>query len=130
MFGTIDSWLLWHLTEERRCLSTPTNATSAGAYQLQRSPLLRPVAGGTLAFPSGLLPTLVDDGEMLGTSRKSVLGIAVPVLACMGDQFAGAVGLGCIAWSILVYARHRQFCRSAGWRPAPRHCARPVKARW
>lgn len=35
MFGTIDSWLLWHLTEERRCLSTPTNATSAGAYQLR-----------------------------------------------------------------------------------------------
>ena len=26
-----------------------------------------------------------------------MLGIAVPVLACMGDQFAGAVGLGCIA---------------------------------
>jgi glycerol kinase len=118
MFGTIDSWLLWHLTEERRCLSTPTNATSAGAYQLRDHRYYAPWLA-ELAFPSGLLPTLVDDGEMLGTSRKSVLGIAVPVLACMGDQFAGAVGLGCIARSILVYARHRQFCRSAGWRPAP-----------
>ncbi|EPL8207802.1 FGGY family carbohydrate kinase [Raoultella ornithinolytica] len=96
MFGTIDSWLLWHLTEERRCLSTPTNATSAGAYQLRDHRYYAPWLA-ELAFPSGLLPTLVDDGEMLGTSRKSVLGIAVPVLACMGDQFAGAVGLGCIA---------------------------------
>ena len=33
-FGTIDTWLLWHLSTERACVTTPTNATSASAYVL------------------------------------------------------------------------------------------------
>ncbi|WP_159870075.1 MULTISPECIES: FGGY family carbohydrate kinase [unclassified Raoultella] len=96
MFGTIDSWLLWHLTEERRCLSTPTNATSAGAYRIREHRYYAPWLEA-LGFPERLLPELVDDAGALGTTRKALLGIAVPVLACMGDQFAGAAGLGCIS---------------------------------
>ncbi|GLR07303.1 glycerol kinase [Mixta theicola] len=96
LFGTVDSWLLWHLSDEQRCLSTPTNATSAGAYLLAEHGYYEPWLEA-LGFPPQLLPALVDDAGSLGTTRQSRLGIAVPILACMGDQFAGAVGLGCIA---------------------------------
>ncbi|KJM63393.1 glycerol kinase [Pluralibacter gergoviae] len=95
-FGTVDSWLLWHLSDEQRCLSTPTNVTSAGAYQLAEHSYFMEWLD-TLGFPSLLLPTLIDDAAPLGTTRPSQLGIAVPILACLGDQFAGAIGLGCIA---------------------------------
>jgi glycerol kinase len=94
-FGTIDSWLLWHLSEERHCISTPTNATSAGAYQLAEHRYDEEWLEA-LGFPLPLLPTLIDDAASLGTTRQAQLGITVPILACMGDQFAGAIGLGCI----------------------------------
>ncbi|MFM0598394.1 FGGY family carbohydrate kinase [Paraburkholderia dilworthii] len=94
-FGTIDTWLLWHLSTDRACVTTPTNATSASAYLL----------GGhrycldwidALEFPQALLPELRQDADEFGRTRADVLGIDVPILACAGDQLAGAVGLGCL----------------------------------
>lgn len=93
-FGTVDSWLLWHLSEERCCISTPTNATSAGAYRLAEHRYDEEWLEA-LGFPLPLLPILTDDAAPLGTTRQAQLGITVPILACMGDQFAGAIGLGC-----------------------------------
>ncbi|OHT25426.1 glycerol kinase [Providencia stuartii] len=94
-FGTIDSWLLWNLSQEGHCITTPTNATSAGAYSLREHRYYTPWLEA-LSFPLSLLPELKDDLDDLGTTRQDLLGISVPILACMGDQFAGAVGLGCI----------------------------------
>ncbi|MDN8600934.1 FGGY family carbohydrate kinase [Citrobacter sp. S2-9] len=94
VFGTVDSWLLWHLAEEKKCVTTPTNATSAGAYRLKdhqyHAEWLQ-----ALNFPALLLPELRDDADNFGATSQKMLGIHVPILACAGDQFAGAIGLGC-----------------------------------
>lgn len=94
VFGTVDSWLLWHLAEEKKCVTTPTNATSAGAYCLNEHQYHLPWLQ-TLKFPTSLLPELHDDTDDFGTTREDILGISVPIRACAGDQFAGAIGLGC-----------------------------------
>lgn len=94
-FGTIDSWLLWHLSSERAVVTTPTNATSCSAYVLAEH-RYRLDWLDALGFPAELLPTLRQDADDFGRTRADVLGIDVPILACAGDQLAGAVGLGCL----------------------------------
>ena len=94
-FGTVDSWLLWHFSQRRDCVTTPTNATSAGAYVLAEHRYYEDWVNA-LGFPAELLPALRQDADDFGRTRPEVLGIDVPILACAGDQHAGAVGLGCL----------------------------------
>lgn len=92
-FGTVDSWLIWNLTDGSRHVSSATIACSAGAYELEEHRYAKDYIE-TLGFPAGLLPELRDDAGELGRTSQTVLGIAVPILAAMGDQHAGIVGLG------------------------------------
>ena len=94
-FGTVDTWLLWHFSQRRECVTTPTNATSAGAYVLADHRYYLEWAQ-ELGFPHELLPTLRQDADDFGRTRPEVLGIDVPILASAGDQHAGAIGLGCL----------------------------------
>ncbi|MBU9541213.1 FGGY family carbohydrate kinase [Burkholderia multivorans] len=94
-FGTIDTWLLWHLSDARVCVTTPTNATSASAYLLGEHRYFDRWIDA-LGFPRELLPALREDADAFGRTRADLLGIDVPILACAGDQFAGAIGLGCV----------------------------------
>lgn len=92
-FGTIETWLLWSLTAERSYVATATNATSAGAYVLTDHAYEREWIE-SLGFPVELLPELRQDAELLGHTDAATLGISVPVLAAVGDQHAGTLGLG------------------------------------
>ena len=93
-FGTVDSWLLWHLSETRRVVTTPTNATSCGAYDLRQHSYIGDWLDAQ-EFPQELLPTLMEDADEFGLTRSDLIGIRVPIMASMGDQLAGLVGLGC-----------------------------------
>jgi len=94
-FGTIDTWLLWHLSDARPLVTTPTNVTSGNAYVLREHRYFDAWLDA-LEFPRELLPQLKEDADAFGTTREEVLGIRVPILACAGDQHAAAIGLGCL----------------------------------
>lgn len=94
-FGTIDTWLLWHLSEARRCVTTPTNAAPTGGYALCEHRYLDEWLE-TLSFPTTLLPDLMEESDDFGFSRRELLGIRVPIAASCGDQAGGIVGLGCL----------------------------------
>ncbi|MDB5617746.1 FGGY family carbohydrate kinase [Tardiphaga sp.] len=94
-FGTVDTWLLWHLSSDRIHVTTPTNATSAGAYVLAEHRYQLDWLDA-LKFPHSLLPEIRSDADDFGRTNSSLLGIDVPILASMGDQHAGAIGLGCL----------------------------------
>lgn len=94
LFGTVDTWLLWHLSEERPHVTTPTNAASAGGYRLDEHDYLH----GWLAaqsFPPELLPALREDADNFGCTDEALLELRVPILASCGDQSGALVGLGC-----------------------------------
>ncbi|MET1537348.1 hypothetical protein ABXL43_36495, partial [Burkholderia sola] len=56
-FGTIDSWLLWHLSDARAVVTTPTNVTSGNAYALGEHRYLQDWLDA-LEFPAELPPRL------------------------------------------------------------------------
>ncbi len=94
-FGSIDTWLLWHLTGGATYATTATLANTQGAYHLGTGDWGRewPEA---LGFPSEILPSIEDDGVELGRTMMAVIGIEVPIRSAIGDQQAGAIGLGAI----------------------------------
>lgn len=93
-FGTVDSWLLWNLSDKKQVVTTPTNATSAGAYILSKHEYCYEWLDAQ-KFPSELLPILKQDSDEFGFTCKEVIGIRVPIKASCGDQLGGLVGLGC-----------------------------------
>lgn len=76
-------------------VTTPTNVTSGNAYALGDHRYLQDWLDA-LEFPAELLPRLCEDVQDFGRTRTELLGLAVPILACAGDQHAAAVGLGCL----------------------------------
>lgn len=94
-FGTIDTWLIWNLVQGRPLVSTATNATSSGAYDLRAHSYAHDYIDA-LGFPAELLPELRDDGGEFGLTDPEVLGIAVPLRAVIGDLHAGMIGVGAL----------------------------------
>ena len=94
LFGTVDTWLLWHLSEERPHVTTPTNAASAGGYRLDEHDYLDDWLVAQ-SFPPELLPELREDADNFGCTEQALLGLRVPILASCGDQSGALVGLGC-----------------------------------
>jgi glycerol kinase len=92
--GTVDSWLLWNLTEGQVHATDTSNAGLTG--------LLTGDAAGwddavldQLNIPRASLPTLVDSSGPVGSA--TALPGAPMVCGLAGDQQASLVGQGCIA---------------------------------
>ena len=94
-FGTIDTWLVWRLTGGRVHATDPTNAACTSLYDLERG---RWDEGLCELFrvPAGLLPEVRATADDSGVSDPELLGFAVPIRACVGDQQGALMGQGCV----------------------------------
>jgi glycerol kinase len=93
-FGTVDSWLIWHLTGGEVHATDATNACRTLLYDLR--------AGGwsaemcdLLGVPMSMLPEIRDSAADFGTT--DALGARVPILGVAGDQQAATIGQACFA---------------------------------
>jgi glycerol kinase len=95
-FGTVDSYLLWHLTGGRVHATDATNAARTALFDICRGEwddeLLR-----ALHIPRALLPEVRDCAAEFGTTDSSLLGTAIPIRGMAGDQQAATLGQACFA---------------------------------
>ena len=95
-FGTIDSWLIWHLTSGKHHVTDVTNASRTLLYNIVKgewdAELLH-----IFAIPESLLPDVVWSSQQVGevTTTLGLGGIAIAGIA--GDQQAALFGQLC--WS-------------------------------
>jgi len=95
-FGTVDCWLIWHLTSGQRHVTDVTNASRTLLYNIVKgewdAELLR-----IFNIPASLLPEVVWSSEKVGevTTTLGLGGIAIAGIA--GDQQAALFGQLC--WS-------------------------------
>lgn len=93
-FGTVDSYLTFMLTKEKRHVTDMTNASRTMLYNIFEKKwddeLLR-----MMDIPSSVLPEVVDSSGVVGMLDKSILGREIPVAALAGDQHAALFGQGC-----------------------------------
>jgi glycerol kinase len=94
-FGTIDSFLLWRLTEGKVHATDASNASRTMLYDIHRQDwdddLLR-----LLDIPRAVLPEVVDCSALLGTTPAHLFGAPLPIAGMAGDQQAATVGQACI----------------------------------
>ncbi|MEK9566754.1 MAG: glycerol kinase GlpK [Flavobacteriaceae bacterium] len=94
-FGTIDSWLIWNLTEGHVHVTDVTNASRTLLFNIHTlewdDELLN-----TLDVPKALLPKVVSSSEKVGESNPKLLGHAIPIAGIAGDQQAALFGQMCI----------------------------------
>lgn len=92
--GTLDSWLIWLLSEGRLHLSDHVNAAQTGLFDVRT--LQWDIAlAEALGVPPQILPRPVPNTGPFGTA--TALPGAPPLLAAIGDQQAALVGHGALA---------------------------------
>lgn len=92
LFGTVDSYLIWRLTEGRRHVTDVTNASRTlllNLYTLQWDDELLKI----LDIPREMLPEVQPSSGVLG--QASVWPNEVPISGCAGDQQAALFGQAC-----------------------------------
>ena len=93
-FGTVDTWLLWHLTGGRRHVTDATNASRTMLCNIDTvewdDDLLR-----LLRVPRAILPEILDCIDDFGTTDPGLFGVAIPIRGVAGDQQAATVGQAC-----------------------------------
>lgn len=95
LFGTIDTWIAWHLNEAQAHVTDPTNAGVTGLVTTDRLGW-DPVILSALRIPASMLPTIIDSSCRPGEAGlATALPGAPPITGLAGDQQASLVGQGC-----------------------------------
>ena len=92
-FGTVDTWIAWHLSGGKLHVTDPSNAAVTGLMRGDAS-AWNPTVLEALRVPEPVLPALVDTSGIVGPA--SALPGAPPLAALVGDQQASLVGQGCV----------------------------------
>jgi glycerol kinase len=91
-FGTVDSWLVWKLTEGSVHATDATNASRTMFYDIRKGEwddeLLR-----IFGVPRSMLPEVRSSSEVYG--QTTLLGAAIPIAGIAGDQQAALFGQAC-----------------------------------
>jgi glycerol kinase len=93
-FGTVDAWLVWHLTGGRVHATDVSNASRTMLFDVQRNAwddeLLQ-----MLDVPAALLPEVHPSAHVYGETEAALLGAALPIAGIAGDQQAALFGQAC-----------------------------------
>ena len=96
LFGTIDSWLIWNLTEGRAHVTDYSNASRTMLFNIHSlewdEEILR-----ELGIPRAMLPEVRPSSDVYGHTSLLGGGVQVPIAGAAGDQQAALFGQGCFA---------------------------------
>ncbi len=93
-FGTVDSFLCWHLVEGHPHMTDATNAGRTMLFNLHTQDWDDDLLS-MLEIPRAILPRVIDTAQVVGNLRADILGAPVPVAALAGDQHAALFGQAC-----------------------------------
>ena len=94
-FGTVDTFLLWHLTNGAVHATDATNAARTSLLDI-RSGQWDADLLDLFRVPASVLPRVCDTAGPFGTTAAELLGASIPVLAMAGDQQAALIGQACL----------------------------------
>lgn len=95
-FGTVDSWLLWNLTQGQSHTTEPTNASRTLLFNIHQRQWDKELLDW-FDIPASILPTVRPSHQLDAMARFNVDGTAfqLPILAAMGDQQSALYGQQC-----------------------------------
>jgi glycerol kinase len=94
LFGTVDSFLIWKLTNGARHVTDATNAARTLLYNIREGQWDETICK-RLDIPMKMLPEVLDCAADFGTTAPEHLGAALPIYGVAGDQQAATLGQAC-----------------------------------
>lgn len=94
LFGTVDSFLLWKLTNGKVHATDATNASRTLLFNIHTQEWDKAILEA-LNIPANLLPTVLDCAANFGMMDASILGKPIPITGIAGDQQAATIGQAC-----------------------------------
>ena len=93
-FGTIDTWLIWKLTDGKVHVTDPSNASRTLMFNIHSGAwddeLLQ-----ILNVPKAILPKVASSSEVYGHTMASLFGGEIAIAGNAGDQQAATFGQAC-----------------------------------
>ena len=94
MFGTVDSWLIYNLTDKNVHATDYSNASRTMLYNINTlewdDELLE-----MLDIPKSMMPKVLPSCHVFGYTDKSIFGVEIPIASVAGDQQAALFGQCC-----------------------------------
>ncbi|MDO4460149.1 MAG: glycerol kinase GlpK [Clostridia bacterium] len=93
-FGTVDTWLVWHLTGGKTYVTDVTNASRTMMFDIHKlcwDKKMREYFG----VPESALPEVRNSSEIVGYCDKEIFGTEIPISGIAGDQHAALFGQCC-----------------------------------
>ena len=94
LFGTVDTFILWRLTNGLVHATDSTNASRTMLYNLSTNcwddEILK-----RFKIPKDILPVIKDSSDNYGETHKSITGKSISISAVIGDQQAALIGQRC-----------------------------------
>ncbi len=92
-FGTVDSWLIWNLTDGQVHVTDPGNASRTMLYNIHTGKWDKQLLN-TFNVPESVLPRVETSSGFVG--ETSVFGGMIPITGIAGDQQAALFGQCCL----------------------------------
>lgn len=95
-FGTVDSWILWKLTDGAVHATDYSHICTTvlfDPFQMTWSSLMFNVMG----FPASILPEIKDSGGLFGHTAEHIFGASIPITGLISDATSATFAQGC--WS-------------------------------
>lgn len=93
-FGTVDTWLIWNLTNGKHHVTDATNASRTMLFNIHDltwdSELLE-----LLTIPPSVLPEIKGCSEIYAETASDLFGTPIPICGVAGDQQAAMFGQMC-----------------------------------
>ena len=93
-FGTIDSWLVWKLTNGKVHVTDATNASRTMLFNIHTLQWDQELLE-LLDIPSSILPTVKSSSEIYGHTNQLFTNHEIPIAGIAGDQQAALFGQMC-----------------------------------
>lgn len=94
LFGTVDSYLMWHLSGGRTHATDATNASRTMLFNIHTQTWDKELLE-LFDIPQIMLPEVKDSADDYGLTDTNILGHPLPICGVAGDQHAALFGQAC-----------------------------------
>ncbi|NLC79798.1 MAG: glycerol kinase GlpK [Lentisphaerae bacterium] len=95
LFGTVNTWLLWHCTRGEVHATDATNASRTMLYNIHTGRWDEELLS-FFGIPPRMMPQIRSCSEVYGVTRPPFLADGVPIAGMAGDQQAALFGQRCV----------------------------------